>query len=50
MEGMDLDLGENGPLPHKIFGISHTELRKDVEERLWLGFEEGEKMEKGSLI
>lgn len=33
-----------------ISGISQAEVRKDVEERLWLGFEEGEKMEKGALI
>ncbi|PMD17349.1 hypothetical protein NA56DRAFT_728969 [Hyaloscypha hepaticicola] len=41
---LDLDLGEERPLPDTTFGISHAELSKDVEERLWLGFEEGEKM------
>lgn len=50
VEGTDLDLGEKRPLPYTLSGISRTEVRKDVEERLWLGFEEGEKMEKGALI
>jgi hypothetical protein len=49
VEGTDLDLGEERPLPYTI-GISHTELREDVEEQNFLGDEEGEKMEKAALI
>lgn len=46
VEGTDLDLGEKGPLPYTISGISHTELREAVEEENLLGDEELKKIEK----
>jgi hypothetical protein len=53
VEGTDLDLGEKRPLVYTPSGISHMELREDVEEQTWQGheeFEKMEKMEKGPLI
>ena len=53
VEGTDLDLGQKRPLVYTPSGISHMELREDVEEQIWLGYEElekMEKMEKGPLI
>jgi hypothetical protein len=50
VEGTDLDLGQKRPLVYTPSGISHMEPREDVEEQIWLGYEEFEKMEKGPLI
>jgi hypothetical protein len=41
-----LDLGEKRPLVYTPSGISHMELREDVEEQIWRGYDEFKKMEK----
>ena len=46
VEGTDLDFGEKRLLVYTPSGISHLELREDVEEQTWLGYEVLEKLEK----